>query len=662
MNHRTLAMALCVVTFSFMACQQQSPPVNDINATIDDPGITTTVVDSLETLSSTTAPKTVPANGQGGLEVRFVLRPDKDHLKNAEIAMVKLCGDTGCDSFSDPKLLDSKMLETPEGAVFAAGAFAAGRYDRAFVFVHRSSGYWLNTIPLREPLRVFAGFRHVLFFTLTSPERSDDEHGIRVTSSASLSGMPSGAQHLFLMDPRRETRLKLEDGSSLEMPKKASSKLQAFALNRDDGVDDIASYSLYPNITLLKEARYSLSVDTTKLPEGFNGRRVAKIIQTKFDLEHFDMPSTVQEFPASIESHGKTVVIESKLTGQIQVRNEQQVLWDGSGRRVVLNTATPPTKSQSRATSSQACADLLSANLTTLKATLDATGSVKTDLCLGIAPFVNIVIVNMRNPLYQTQIARNFKLIQSRDQNLGNADVVFPLDTVKNHSTLYSAFVGINGATFRGGFCFFCGAEPPHFTKQEYQGTSDLITPLLEKDPYGLPSTTVIAQGSKVTEVGGYTEDRFKKNESVLVFYKNAGGSGIRANQAPGTLGVTFPTSDVGGAYFTAVGNTTSIIKNGLCFITQGALGPFNTSAIGFGNDRLVFVSSDHNHPIDPWATCGVFEGLNALGGAILLDGGAAAQLVYSGTQLNPTNASEKSLFNTAQKIAYSIVVDKSAR
>jgi hypothetical protein len=266
----------------------------------------------------------------------------------------------------------------------------------------------------------------------------------------------------------------------------------------------------------------------------------------------------------------------------------------------------------------------------------------------------------MRNPLYQTQIARNFKLIQSPDRNLGSANVVFPLDSVLNHVTNNLAFVGINGATFRGGFCGACGAEPPHFLKFEFQGTSPFIKPLIETDAYGLPATTVIAQGSKVTEVGGYSSN--KANESVLVFYKNVSGSGIRANQVPGTLGVPFPLSDPGGTYYTAVGNTTSIIKNSLCNLTQGALGPFNTSAVGFGNDRLVFVSSDHNHKIDPWLTCGIFEGLNALGGAILLDGGAAAQLVYSGVLLNPTSASEKPLFDVAQKIAYSIVIDKSAR
>jgi hypothetical protein len=540
------------------------------------------------------------------------------------------------------------MLESPEGAVFANGAFAAGRYDRAFVFVRRSSGYWLNTISLREPLRVFAGFRHVLFFTLTSPEHSDDDHGIRVTSSAGLSGMPSGAQHLFLMDPRRETRLKLEDGSSLEIPKKASSKLQAFALNRDDGVDDIAAYSLYPNITLLKEARYSLSVDTTKLPEGFNGRRVAKIIQTTFDLEHFDVPSTIQEFPASIETHGKTVVIESKLTGQIQVRNEQQVLWDGSGRRVVLNTATTTLKTQSRATTSPECAAALSANLVTLKTTLDATGSVKTDLCLSISPYVNIVIVNMRNPLYQTRIANFLAGLILPDQNLVGATTAFPLDTTKSQAALYSAFVGINGATFRGGFCDRCGNEPPHGGVKEFKGTSSLITPLFEKDPYGLPATAVISGGTKITEVGGYSSN--KNNESVLVFYKNVSASGIRATQIAGTLGLPLPTSDAGGAYFTAVGNTSSIIKNSVCSFSAGGAGAsFYTSAIGFGNDRLVFVSSDHNqNKIDPSLLCGVFEGLNALGGAILLDGGAAAQLVYSGTLLNPPNLAESTLFNVS--------------
>ncbi len=659
MNHRTLAVALCAFTFSFMACQQQSPALTDVNDSLDDPGISVTTVNSLETANPTTVTKSVQVTGQGGLEIRFVARPGEDHLKNVEVTMVKLCGGMGCDSFSEPKLLDSAKLESPEGAVFASGAISAMRYEYAFVFVRRPSGYSMSSIPLREPLKVLAGFQHVLFFTLSNPERSKDERKIRVTGSSGLSGIPVGVQHLFLMDPRRETYLKLEDGSSLEIPKKAMSKLQAFALNRDDGVDDLASYTLVPNVTLQKEVRFSLSVDTSKLPQGFNGRRVAKIIQSHFDLEHFEIPATIEEFPASVETHGNTVMIETKLTGQIQVRNEQQVLWDGSGKRVVLNPTTS-IRSQTRATSSQACADQLSANLASLKATLDATGSVKTDLCLGISPYVNIVIVNMRNPLYQTQIARKFKFLSNPDQNLPGAGGAFPLESVINLVTANSAFVGINGATFRGGFCE-CGNEPPHLGQKEFKGTTAIFTPLFEKDPYGLPATTVIAQGSKVTEVGGYS--RIKSNESVLAFYKNANGSGIRANQVSGTLGVSFPTSDVGGAYFTAVGSTTSIIKNGACNLTQGALGAaFNASAMGFGNDRLVLVSSDHNREIDPWLLCGVFEGLNTLGGATLLDGGAAAQLVYSGTLLNPTTFQQSLLFGAAQKIAYAIVVDKTAR
>jgi hypothetical protein len=632
-----------------------------VNDSLDDSSISVTDVNSLETTNPTAVPKSVQVTGQGGLEVRFVARPGEDHLKNVELAMVKLCGDMGCDSFSKSKLLDSTKLESPEGAIFASGAFSAMRYDHAFVFVRRPSGYSMSSIPLREPFKVFAGFQHVLFFTLTNRERSEDKHKIRVTGSSGISGIPAGAQHLFLMDPRRETRLKLEDGSSLEIPKKAMSKLQAFALNRDDGVDDLASYTLVPNVTLQKEARLSLSVDTSKLPQGFNGKRIAKIIQSHFDLEHFEVPATFQEFPAFIENHGSTVMIETKLTGQIQVRNEQQVLWDGSGKRVVLNATSPTTKLQTRATSSQACADLLSANLVSLKATLDATGSVKTDLCLGISPYVNIVLVNMRNPLYQTQIARKFKFLSNPDQNLPGAGGAFPLESVINLTALNSAFVGINGATFRGGFCE-CGNEPPHLGEKEFKGTTAIFTPLFEKDPYGLPATTVIAQGSKITEVGGYSRIK-KSSESALAFYKNASGSGIRANQVPGTLGVTFPTSDAGGAYFTAVGSTTSIIKNGVCNLTQGALGAaFNASAMGFGNDRLVLVSSDHNREIDPWLLCGVFEGLNTLGGATLLDGGAAAQLVYSGTLLNPTTFQQSLVFGAAQKIAYAIVVDKTAR
>jgi hypothetical protein len=660
MNHRTLAMALCAFALSFMACQQQPPALTEVNDSLDDSGISVTTVNSLETVNPMIVPKSVQITGQGGLEVRFVARPGEDHLQNVEVAMVKLCGDMGCDNFSEPKVLDSTKLESPEGAIFASGAFSAMRYDHAFVFVRRPSGYTMSSIPLREPFQVFRGFLHALFFTLANPESSETDHKIRVTGSSGLSGIPAGAQHLFLMDPRRETRLKLEDGSRMEIPKKAMSKLQAFALNRDDGVDDLASYTLVPNVALQKEARFSLSVDTSKLPQGFNGRRVAKIIQSHFDLEHFEVPATTEEFPATIENHENTVMIESKLTGQIQVRNEQQVLWDGSGKRVVLNPTPPTTKLQTRATSSQACADLLSANLVSLKATLDATGSVKTDLCLGISPYVNIVLVNMRNPLYQTQIARKFKFLSNPDQNLPGAGGAFPLDSVLNLTVANSAFVGINGATFRGGFCN-CAKEPPHAGQDEFKGTSSLITPLFEIDPYGLPATTVIAQGSKVTEVGGYS--RIKGNESVLAFYKNVSGSGIRANQVPGTLGVTFQTSDAGGAYFTAVGSTTSIIKNGVCNLTQGALGAvFNTSAIGFGNDRLVLVSSDHNREIDPWLTCGIFEGLNALGGAILLDGGAAAQLVYAGTLLNLTTFQQSLLFGAAQKIAYSIVVDKTAR
>jgi hypothetical protein len=647
-----------------MACQQQSPALTDVNDSLDDSSISVTDVNSLETTNPTAVPKSVQVTGQGGLEVRFVARPGEDHLKNTEVAMVKLCGDMGCDSFSEPKLLGSTKLESPEGAIFASGAFSAMRYDHAFVFVRRPSGYSMSSIPLRESFKVFAGFQHVLFFTLSNPEHSEDEHKIRVTGSSGISGIPAGAQHLFLMDPRRETQLKLEDGSSLEIPKKAMSKLQAFALNRDDGVDDLASYTLVPNVALQKEARFSLSVDTSKLPQGFNGRRVAKIIQSHFDLEHFEVPATFQEFPASIETHGNTVMIETKLTGQIQVRNEQQVLWDGSGKRVVLNVTPPTTKLQTRATSSQACADLLSANLVSLKATLDATGSVKTDLCLGISPYVNIVIVNMRNPLYQTQISSFFKPLPSPDQNLVNAKEVFPLATVLDLTAAnfpgFPNFVGINGATFRGGFCDACGFELPHGGIKEFKGTSDIIQPVREANAYGLPATTVIGKGVKITEVGGYSSK--KNNESVLVFYKNVGGLGIRAIQVTGTLGVPFPTSDVGGSYYTAVGSTTSIIKNGLCNLTQGALGaPFNTSAMGFGNDRLVLVSSDHNHEIDPWLTCGIFEGLNALGGAILLDGGAAAQLVYGGKLLNPTNFNQSVLFGAAQKIAYAIVVDKSA-
>ncbi|MCD0159881.1 hypothetical protein IHN32_09780 [Deinococcus sp. 14RED07] len=64
----------------------------------------------------------------------------------------------------------------------------------------------------------------------------------------------------------------------------------------------------------------------------------------------------------------------------------------------------------------------------------------------------------------------------------------------------------------------------------------------------------------------------------------------------------------------------------------------FNT-AFGFGNNPLIFVSSDQNKTaVELKAFCDVFLGLNATAGAQWTDGASAAGLVYAGDHKNPTN------------------------
>lgn len=282
--------------------------------------------------------------------------------------------------------------------------------------------------------------------------------------------------------------------------------------------------------------------------------------------------------------------------------------------------------------SSDPCAQKLSEQLDYYKSVLETNGSLRVSACEDIFPHIHIIITDLNRVAYKPDIAY---------------DPVGPsqwrLRRVDDHGNRSQQFVTINGFNFSG-------------------NEGRIYEPY---DTFGFPVSTVISDGVQL-------QDR-SAAEAIMMFYKKSTtGTKTRFRPDPeGSLRIeTGNATD--GTVVAAVGSGTSIVADNVCSSApRSGDGPFEISALGMGNGRMVFISSarkygtPNTNQVYSGDLCSVFKALNAGQGAIRLDSGSAAQLAYrvngEMTLLNPhlIGSFERTAYGVARRIAYGVGVRK---
>ena len=461
-------------------------------------------------------------------------------------------------------------------------------------------------------------------------------------------------QGVVTVQPNQPTTIQDAGGFQLTIPAGAVSAATDlhWAVANTGGSNPQVSF--WPPIALNQPVTVDLALDSTQLPQGFNGNYLV----TNSITTYVDDPSSPDEVtPDEMRTrevvlnptpNGSFLRVTTSELGEFTVVPAQEYTWAADGTRAVLPDASLSAMSTLKTESLQPlnagpCGTNLQKQLDItngIKQRVESKGAIFVSTCLKAPLWLNIVVVDLKSARNQTDIHYLFQ---------GSNTSRWLLRRVKDLATSGGLEVAINGAPFKGGPCDSCALYPPHRGIKEYKGT--WFEPA--NGAWGFPVTTTIDENRKLKD-GDRTQFA---GEAVPVFSQNT-GTGIKTKLLADTPTTIFPLTDPDVGYiWTALGSTTSIVKDATCTRKAGDLGKegINTfSAIGMGNGRLVFVSSHHGHAISIEKLCEAFLGLNATEGAVLLDSGAAAQLVFSGKLLNPiTSGLERAGFRDAQRVAY---------
>lgn len=363
---------------------------------------------------------------------------------------------------------------------------------------------------------------------------------------------------------------------------------------------DIAPQYDFGGVSALKApVTVSFTVDSTRLPSGMT-------------LADYDVYVNGTLVP-NVTRASSSVSFQTATLGTVELASRTPWLETGSGTRNVIVPSTPdetmpqsvtPGQIQAQSFPAGSCADQLQKAINTIKTALREHWSVKLNIakCKQQPHSLEIVVVNMNKPFKNDLVYRS-----STD-----ASKPIQLISLKDLASGASAEAAING--------FPWGPE-------EARGSA--YTSVYADKGFWVGTTHARGQVLKVRNDG--------KPEYMF------------AMAAPNNLNVqaaTFPSSEYTAKTYdsrfnyTLVGSTTSIIrKDGTCNPNLPTTEtPDRWSAIGFGNNRIVMVSSrgGRGEVTTTRALCDVFLGLNATSGAIRLDGGSAAGLWFKDRVLNP--------------------------
>ncbi|WP_144012396.1 hypothetical protein [Deinococcus sp. LM3] len=499
------------------------------------------------------------------------------------VEAIELCGATGCYRLTGPGLIDPYRWNKQGAALVADVIVPAGTYNRVNLLVPSTdAGIQATALTLDTPVSVVAGARQEIFLSLAKPLGTLNAGGDLVPAYLASGVVPGDSTLVAGLTTTGSSTFTFESGLTLTVPKGALKDAAIMGVADRPTTEPAGRVVFGSPVTFRSPLKVRVPFSIDRLPKGLK-------------VSDYVLTSGGQPVPdARYENGAFTATLTSLQNLSITTNKPFMQFEDGTAEAL-------PQVVSAQATDTSQCFNALRANLETYKARIASSGSLYTTDCLNIAPYVHVVIVDMTKPLYKFRIGLgDFYQTKSDGRNY------FYLRNIKDHATAMRAFVAINGPAWTG-------TEGLNFGTQN-----------------GTPDFTLRIQNSLK-----YTQS--DKGEAAVSFAQED-GTGLKARiliKPAGTTSYGDPTFT-----FNQAASSTSIIRDGGCssLLDPNGEAKFNT-AFGFGNNRLIFVSSDQNKPaVELKAFCDVFLGLNATAGAQWTDGASAAGLVYAGDHKNPTN------------------------
>lgn len=542
------------------------------------------------------------AEGKARVRVNLVSRlgVDAGSGEGLSTSGVKLYRGADCVRIGSTELTRLGTVENSMGGAVADAAVDPGQITHV-VLLQESPGQGARRvraekIALRQPVTLEAGTRTEIFLALDSIAGSQDA-AVRFIAAGPVQ-LDAGVVMVF--EPGRSASASMRRGFTLDMPDGSVSQPTVYGIVEND-VGGVASmFNVMPQSALGGTARITFPVNRARIAQGLGmsdyGAR----------LGGASVPSTVT---------GNTASLDVRRLGVVSMGTDR--LWSQTDDGTIL--ATPAaTASLGRNAPlglvGNICSQRLAANRSTHFSRMTSNAGLLISDCTDVPPYVHIILINLSYTA-NTGLVRPRLIIPA---TWYQGTTTFVLKTITEQANSVGAFAAVNG----------------------FQWTGD----------DGSSGGTGQARGTLYIN-GVRMSPAYTGAEAILGFTSqsnNATFGSLFSKASGGTV-------SLGSYSWNAVPTTTSIIKNGVCNLSSPGGETTRYSAMGIGQGLLALVSSVSDYSTTPYELCSVYEGLNMLGGAILLDGSSAAGMYWLGSHLNPVTGTSSWYWGSARHIAYGV-------
>lgn len=548
------------------------------------------------------------ASGKARVRVNIVSRASVEGNSRDFVALqsVNLYQGEDCTGIANATQTALATVENDVGVMVAEAVVEPGQITHLELNPATSgTARRLQTVKLAlpSPVTVEGGTRNEFFVAL------DPVQGSRDLAPRFIAAGPVAldASTVLVFEPTRGSAVAVPGSFTLDLPVNGMSAAGVYGVveHKLGGLSSMLSIS--PGGDLAKVGRITFPIDRTRIPTGMGVGDYGGYVGNQLGLMEVD---------------GNTATMTMASLGDIRMASSVPSADLPDGQRIRTPDSGPASAKAAGEMGmlvNNACAQQLATNRAYYFDMLSRNGGVKINDCETRFPYVHIIMVN----LHHGSLA-SYPYIRIPSQRYAGHEYL--LKTISEHASSIGAFAAVNGFTWNG---------------DEGTGTGQ----------YGIPIGNVRIDNQTASP-------NFTGAEAIIGFTASSstGGTGWGFFDKP--AGNTINWGSYG---YNAVPSTTSIIKGGACSRAPGGENS-RWSAIGVGNGALVMVSSVSGYTTDAYELCGVFEGLNVLGGAIRLDGGPSAAIYWQGSGttgvLNPLTGTYSWKYGSLRRIPYVVAGD----
>jgi hypothetical protein len=542
------------------------------------------------------------AEGMARVRVNLVSRlgVDAGSGEGLSTSGVNLYRGADCVRIASTQLTRLGTVENSMGGAVADAAVEPGQITHVLLLqdapAQGARRVRAEKIALSQPVTLEAGTRTEIFLAL-DPIAGSQDAAVRFIAAGPVQ-LDAGAVMVF--EPGRGASASMRRGFTLDMPDGSVSQPTVYGIVEND-VGGVASmFNVMPQSVLDGSARITFPVNRARIAQG---------------LAMSDYGARLGGASAASTVTGNTVSMDIGRLGVVSMGTDR--LWsqtDDGTIRATPAAAASPAREATMGLVNNTCSQRLAANRSTHFSRMTSNAGLLISDCTDVPPYVHIILLNLSYTI-NSGLLRPRLIIPATWYEGTNT---FVLKTITEQANSVGAFAAVNGFQWTGD-----------------DGSSD---------------GTGVARGTLYIN-GVRKSPAYSGGEAILGF------TGQSSNATYGSLFIkpSGGTVSLGSYSWNAVPTTTSIIRNGVCSPSDPGGETTRYSAMGIGQGLLALVSSVSDYNTTPYQLCSVFEGLNMLGGAILLDGSSAAGMYWLGSHLNPVTGTSSWYWGSARHIAYGV-------